>query len=142
MERSWDSHQHSDDVKKHLLRSWDQTFSALLLDLEQRGLLDENFVVCLREMGRTPRGNARWGRDHWSYCFPAVFAGAGIRGSAVLGRSDVHSAYPIERPVSPENLATTIYYSLEIDLGLRIPDAQGRPIPLLDRGAPLVELSS
>ena len=137
---SWDSHVHSDDVKQHLLPGWDQTFSALLTDLDERGLLDETLVVCLGEMGRTPQGNARWGRNHWGYCFPAVLAGAGIRGGTVYGRSDAHAAFPAAHPVSPEDLAATIFYALGIDPELRIPDAQGRPTPLVERGRPLVEL--
>lgn len=137
---SWDSHQHSDDVKKHLLPGWDQSFSALLTDLDQRGLLDETLVVCLGEMGRTPQGNGRWGRNHWSHCFPAVLAGAGIRGGAVYGRSDAHAAFPAAHPVSPEDLAATIFYALGIEPELRIPDATGRPVPLVERGRPLVEL--
>ena len=137
---SWDSHVHSDDVKQHLLPGWDQAFSALLADLDERGLLDETLVVCLGEMGRTPQGNARWGRNHWSYCFPAVLAGAGIRGGAVYGRSDAHAAFPAAHPVSPEDLAATIFYALGIDPELRVPDAQGRPVPLVEHGRPLVEL--
>jgi uncharacterized protein (DUF1501 family) len=137
---SWDSHVHSDDVKKHLLPGWDQTFSALLTDLDERGLLDETLVVCLGEMGRTPQGNANWGRNHWSYCFPAVLAGAGIRGGAVYGRSDAHAAFPAAHPVSPEDLAATIFHALGIDSELRIPDAIGRPVPLVEHGRPLVEL--
>lgn len=137
---SWDSHQHSDDVKNHLLPGWDQTFSALLTDMEERGLLDETLVVCLGEMGRTPRGNARWGRDHWSHCFPAILAGAGIRGGAVLGRSDAHAAYPADYPVRPEDLAATVFQALGIDPELRIPDAQGRPVALVDHGRVLTEL--
>ncbi len=137
---SWDSHVHSDDVKKHLLPGWDQTLSALLTDLDERGLLDETLIVCLGEMGRTPQGNAHWGRNHWSYCFPAVLAGAGVRGGALYGRSDAHAAFPAAHPVSPEDLAATIFYALGIDLELRIPDAIGRPVPLVEHGRPLVEL--
>jgi hypothetical protein len=131
---SWDSHQHSDDVKQHLLPGWDQSFSALLTDLDDRGLLDETLVVCLGEMGRTPRGNDRWGRNHWSFCFPAVFAGAGIRGGTAYGRSDPHAAYPTQQPVTPEDLAATVFYALGIDPELRIPDPLGRPVQLVEHG--------
>src|SRR5262249_11883187 len=69
---SWDSHVSSDDVKNHLLPTFDQACSALLSDLDERGLLAETLVVAMGEMGRTPVANARWGRGHWSTCFPAL----------------------------------------------------------------------
>ncbi len=131
---SWDSHRNSDDVKKHLLPTMDQALSALLLDLEQRGLLDETLVVCLGEMGRTPKANAQWGRNHWSTLFPAVLAGAGIRGGTIHGETDADAAY------SPEDLAATIYHALGIDHELRAMDAQGRPTAIVDGGQPLLEL--
>jgi hypothetical protein len=137
---SWDSHVHSDDVKHHLLPGLDQTLSALLGDLEERGLLDETLVVCLGEMGRTPQGTARWGRGHWSYCFPAILAGAGIRGGAVLGRSDKHAGYPSDHPVSPADLAATIFHALGIPPDTTIRDAQNRPVPIVEGGTPLVRL--
>jgi hypothetical protein len=137
---SWDSHRNSDDVKRHLLPGLDQALSALLGDLKDRGLLDETLVVCLGEIGRTPRGNAAWGRDHWSFCFPALLAGAGVRGGAVYGRSDRDAAYPAERPVSPEDLAATIFAALGIDPHGCIHDRQGRPVALVEGGRPLREL--
>jgi hypothetical protein len=137
---SWDSHVHSQDVRKHLLPGLDQSLSALLEDMQGRGLLDETLVVCLGEMGRTPRGNAAWGRGHWSYCFPAVLAGAGIRGGAVYGRSDKDAAYPADRPVTPEQLAATIFHALGIASHARIHDPLGRPVPVLEGGQPLEEL--
>lgn len=138
---SWDSHQHSRDVERHLLPGLDQSLSALLEDLQQRGLLDETLVVCVGEMGRTPRPDtAQWGRGHWSYCFPALLAGAGVRGGSVYGRSDRDAAYPVEKPVSPEDLACTIYEALGIDPHGFIPDKLGRPVALVDGGRPLLEL--
>ncbi len=137
---SWDSHRHSDDVKQHLLPGLDQALSALLDDLRDRGLLDETLVVCLGEMGRTPKGNAVWGRDHWSYCYPAVLAGAGIRGGAVYGRSDEQAAYPVEHAVSPEDLSATIFAALGIDPDATIPDREARPVKLVEGGRVLTEL--
>lgn len=137
---SWDSHTHSNDVQQHLLPGLDRALSALLIDLDERGLLDETLVVCLGEMGRTPKANARWGRNHWSTLFPAVLAGAGIRGGTVYGRSDKDAAFPLEQVVRPEDLAATIYHALGIDPELRIPDPQNRPVPLVDDGRALVEL--
>lgn len=137
---SWDSHIHSTDVKQHLLPGLDQSLTALLADLDDRGLLDETLVVCLGEIGRTPQANAQGGRGHWSYCFPALLAGAGVRGGMVYGRSDKDSAYPVENPVSPEDLAATIFAALGIDPHGSIPDRLGRPVPLVAGGRALSEL--
>ncbi|MBI3469437.1 MAG: DUF1501 domain-containing protein [Planctomycetes bacterium] len=139
---SWDSHTHSDDVQRHLLPGLDRALSTLLIDLEDRGLLDETLVVCLGEMGRTPKANARWGRNHWSTLFPAVLAGAGVRGGMLYGRSDKDAAFPLEHVVRPEDLAATIYHALGINPELRIPDPQGRLVPLVDDGRPLRGLFS
>lgn len=137
---SWDSHLNSKDVGAHLIPGLDQTLSALLTDLQERGLLDETLVVCLGEMGRTPTGNAHWGRDHWSTLFPAVIAGAGVRGGIVLGQSDKDAAYAVTPPYKPEDFAATIYHALGIDHELRLPDTQGRPVALIEDGAPIMEL--
>lgn len=138
---SWDSHTGSHDVGKHLLPGLDQTLSALLQDMSARGLLDETLVVCLGEMGRTPRpDNSRWGRGHWSYCFPAVLAGAGIRGGVAHGRSDKDAAYPVDLPVTPEILAATIFHALGIAPDTRILDPLDRPVPVMEGAEPLLDL--
>lgn len=138
---SWDSHRNSDDVGKHLLPGLDQTLSALIEDLADRGLLDETLVVCVGEMGRTPKPDTpQWGRGHWSHCFPAVLAGAGIRGGAVYGRSDRDAAYPAEHPVSPETLGATVFHTLGIAPDTRIHDAFGRPVAVMEGARPLTEL--
>jgi hypothetical protein len=141
---SWDMHSCLERVMKgHLLPGLDVGFSALLDDMHSRGLLDETLVFVAGEMGRTPtfknRG-ARDGRDHWSYCFPALFAGAGIRGGITYGQSDKDAAYPVTHSVSPPDLAATIYQALGISPDLRIRDAQGRPVPLVENGRALAEL--
>jgi len=136
----WDSHVSSDDVKDRLLPTFDQALSALLLDLEERGLLDETLVVAMGEMGRTPLGTPRWGRGHWSTLFPAVLAGAGIRGGAFYGGSDKDAAQPVDHPVSPEALAATIYHALGIDPEMRLNDPQGRPVSIVDRAEPVLEI--
>lgn len=137
---SWDSHQHSNDVRDHLLPTLDQALSALLEDLDERGMLDETLVVCVGEMGRTPKANGNWGRNHWSTLFPAVLAGAGVHRGAVFGETDADAAYAVTPPVSPEDLAATIYSALGIDPEFRIKDAQGRPVPLIEGGAVIEEL--
>jgi hypothetical protein len=139
---SWDSHVHSDDVKNHLMPTFDQGLAALLCDLDQRGLLAETMVVALGEMGRTPLGTSRWGRGHWSTLFPAVLAGGGIRGGITYGSSDRDAAHPADHPVSPESLAATIYHALGISPELRVPDPQNRPVAIVQGGEPVMELFS
>jgi len=136
----WDSHGHSNDVKNHLVPGLDQSLSALLTDLEDRGLLQETLVVAVGEMGRTPKGNANWGRDHWSRLFPAVLAGGGIRPGMVHGTTDKDAAYALDHLTSPEDLAATIFDRLGIDPELRIQDVQGRPVALVDGGRPIHEI--
>ncbi len=137
---SWDSHRNSDDVKKHLLPSLDSALATLLEDLEQKGMLDETLVVCVGEMGRTPKGNKSWGRNHWSQLFPAVIAGAGVRGGVVHGQTDKHASYATSEPTRPEDLAATIYHALGIDHHSRIPNAENRPHPLVENGRVLTEI--
>jgi hypothetical protein len=130
----WDSHTSSDDVKNHLVPGLDQALSALLADLDDRGLLDETLVAAVGEMGRTPKANGNWGRNHWSTLFPAVLAGAGVRGGMVYGSTDKDAAYALDHPTSPEDLAATVFERLGIDPHLRIHDVQGRPVPLVEGG--------
>lgn len=95
----------------------DQAVSALLEDLEQRGLLDSTLVVLVGEFGRTPRiskGASAIGRDHWPNCYSAMLAGAGIRGGTIYGSSDAQAAYVKDRPVSPEDFAATVLHALDI----------------------------
>ncbi len=139
---SWDSHQNSNDVKKHLLPTFDQAFASLLRDLDERGLLAETMVVATGEMGRTPKANAQWGRDHWSTLFSTVVAGGGVVGGQVYGKSDKEAAYPIENPVTPEDLAATIYHALGIPHDLRVLNSENRPTPIVDGGEPVTALWS
>jgi len=136
----WDTHKDNFKLLKHsLLPPFDLAFSALLEDLEARGLLDETLVVCLGEFGRTPRINAAAGRDHWAACNSVVLAGAGIRGGRVYGSSDRLAAYPATLPVTPDDLAATIYHALGIDPTTDLFDRLERPYRLA-LGKPLVEL--
>jgi hypothetical protein len=137
---SWDSHRNSEDVRDNLLPTFDQACSALLCDLEERGLLSETLVIALGEMGRTPNAKGNWGRDYWSTCFPVLLAGAGIRGGIVYGKSDRDAAYPIEKPISPEDIAKTLYWSLGVDPEMMLHDRQNRPVPLVESGRPLYDL--
>lgn len=143
---SWDMHSCLERVMKdHLLPGLDWGLSALLEDLRERGLLDETLVVAVGEMGRTPKFQNRGsqdGRDHWSYCFPCVLAGAGIRGGMTYGRSDKDAAWPLDHPVSCEDLAATIFHALGISPETRIRNALDRPVPVMEGGSPLLELFS
>ena len=124
----WDTH--SDNfaaLRTELLPMLDQSLSALLDDLDERGLLEQTLVACFGEFGRTPKINANAGRDHWGECSSALFAGGGIQGGRVLGASDKNAAYPIADAVDPVDLQATMYHCLGLDAGLRIYDALDRP---------------
>jgi hypothetical protein len=136
----WDTHKNNfADLKTKLLPNMDQGVSALLSDLEQRGLLDETLVVWLSEFGRTPKINAAAGRDHWAACNSILLAGAGIPGGQVHGASDRLAAYPARDPVTPEDLAATIYHLLGIDPEIRLQAADARPFTL-SMGKPLLSM--
>jgi hypothetical protein len=109
----------------------DLAVSALLDDLETRGLLDSTLVVLVGEFGRTPRvskGAGAIGRDHWPQCYSAMLAGAGVRGGAVYGASDATAAYVKDRPVSPEDFAATVLHALDIPPETRLsPDGFTMP---------------
>ena len=137
---SWDSHRNSDDVRRHLLPTFDQACAALLADLDDRGLLSETLVVAVGEMGRTPKANPQWGRDHWSTLFSGLIAGAGIPGGTLHGASDKDAAYPLDTPVRPEDLAATVYYAVGIDPELRVLNAENRPVPIVEDGVPVSSL--
>ena len=120
----------------------DQSVSALLEDLSDRGLLDSTLVVMVGEFGRSPKVTNQ-GRDHWPACYSALLAGAGVRGGLVYGASDKQGAYVQERPVSPENFGATLYRALGIDPGTRLgrdgftrPASTGQPVEqLLELGS-------
>jgi uncharacterized protein (DUF1501 family) len=142
----WDTHNRNFiDLKTRLCPVADQAFSALLEDLDQRGLLDQTLVIWTGEMGRTPRvgqsvvggaGAGRDGRDHWPHVFTTVLAGGGIKGGVVHGASDRYAAYPASNPTSPDDLAATVYYCLGVDPQTQLRDRLGRPVTLCD-GSPI-----
>jgi len=137
---SWDSHRNTADVHKHLLPTFDQGASALITDLEARGLLDDTLVVALGEMGRTPKANGEWGRDHWSFLFPGLFAGGGVARGGLLGSSNKDASHAVDLPCSPEDLAATLYHALGMDPELRLTDHQGREVSAIDNGHVIREL--
>lgn len=138
---AWDTHtQNFWILKNNKLPGFDQTFTALLEDLDGRGLLDETLIVVMSEMGRTPRVNGNAGRDHWTFCYSALFAGAGIRGGTVYGESDAQAAYVKSCPVSTADICATIYTQLGINPEFRVPDRTGRPVEIAHGGRPIFEI--
>jgi hypothetical protein len=140
-EGAWDTHGNNFEcLKKHLLPEFDQAFSGLLIDLEQRGLLDQTLVMVTSEMGRKPKigdprsgGTSGAGRDHWTHCQSVLLAGGGIRGGQTFGSTDRYAEYPAENPVTPADIAKTVYKAVGIS-DLQAMDTQGRPYHLLEEG--------
>ena len=138
---AWDTHQKNFEIlKNNKLPGLDQTFSALMEDLSSRGLLDETLIVIMSEMGRTPKINGNAGRDHWTFCYGAMLAGAGIRGGTAYGESDSQAAYVKDKPVSTADICSTIYHTLGIDPSYRVPDFAGRPVEISQGGRVLHEI--
>lgn len=120
---------------------FDHAYSSLLEDLSERGLLEKTLVLATGEFGRTPKINPAGGRDHWPQCWTMVFAGGGVKGGRIVGASDEIGGFPRERPVTPGEVAATVYHALGLDLEMELPGPSGRPIPLVDRGVqPVLEL--
>ncbi|MDB5385315.1 MAG: hypothetical protein JWM11_961 [Planctomycetaceae bacterium] len=134
---SWDTHGNNFGLLKNsLLPPADQGLAALVEDLAARGLLDSTLVIALGEFGRSPRVNGGAGRDHWPYCYNAVFSGGGARGGFVYGASDSLGAYPDVNPVTPADIATTLFWRFGLDPGSEIRDRTDRPYRLAD-GQPI-----
>jgi hypothetical protein len=143
----WDTHGNNFTcLKDHLLPEFDRGFSALIEDLQQRGMLDETLLMVTSEMGRKPKigdprsgGTSGQGRDHWTHCLTDVLAGGGIRGGQTYGSSDRLGEYPADLPVTPADVTRTVYHAMGInDLTAR--DSEGRVYNLLADGKPLTEL--
>jgi hypothetical protein len=140
--QNWDAHfkvfnQH----KTHLLPIADRSLSALIEDLDARGLLDSTLVVAMGEFGRTPRINREGGRDHWPDCYTALLAGGGVHGGLIHGASDRIGAYPASEPVTPGDLAASIYWRFGLDPSSEIHDQTNRPYKLAE-GLPIRKLFS
>ena len=120
---------------------FDMAYSSLLEELHERGLLDKTMVLAMGEFGRTPKVNPAGGRDHCPQCWTILMGGGGVKGGQVIGASDDIGGSPKDRPTSPAEVAATVYRGLGIDLHLELPGAQGRPIPIVERGTePIQEL--
>ncbi|MBP3954280.1 DUF1501 domain-containing protein [Gemmata sp. G18] len=127
---NWDSHEKLFPRHRQLIPPADQALSALIEDLGARGLLDSTLVLALSEFGRTPKINGSAGRDHWPDCYTALVAGGGVTGGAVLGSSDKIGAYPATDPVTPADLAATVFWRFGIDPATEVRDQTARPFRL------------
>jgi hypothetical protein len=143
---SWDIHGSKPfmsikQMKEIVAPMYDRGYSALIEDLDDRGLLDDTLVSTMSEFGRTPKVNPAGGRDHWPQCFTVSFAGGGVQGGRVVGKSDPVGGFPAERPVAPPEVVATIFHSLGLDHQALLPGPAGRPFPLVDFGSnPIKEL--
>jgi hypothetical protein len=137
----WDSHEKNFSMLKTFnLPNLDEISSALIEDLNRRGLLETTLVVIMGEMGRAPRVNGKAGRDHWPQCGFALLFGGGVKEGFVLGASDKLGAYPTDRPVTPGDLVATMYQLLGVDSQMMLPDLTGRPIAIAHGGTPITEI--
>ena len=138
-EANWDSHEKLFPRHRQLIPPGDQAVSALIEDLEARGLLGTTLVVALAEFGRTPKINKSAGRDHWPDCYTVLLAGGGVTGGAVYGASDKIGAYPALDPVTPADIAATIFWRFSFDPATEVNDQTGRPFRLTE-GDPIHRL--
>lgn len=126
---------------RKLIPPFDAAFAALVEDLHQRGLADRVLVVAMGEFGRTPRMNPEGGRDHWGNTFSVAFAGGGIKAGQAVGKSNPRGEYPIDRPLTPEDVTATVFHHLGVDArAVSFPDRTGRPVYLVEHGEPVREL--
>ena len=139
-EITWDIHGSKpftsiEGMKNIVAPMYDRAYAALISELSERGLLDKTLVCNLAEFGRTPRVNPAGGRDHWPQCYTTYFAGGGVQGGRVIGKSDPIGAVPEEDPYQPKDVVATIFHSLGLDLEIELPGPGGRPFPIVDYGA-------
>jgi hypothetical protein len=140
----WDTHGNHGTkmfpvLEKYHLPMTDQTLPTLLLELEERGLLESTLVVWMGEFGRTPKINDQASRDHWPQCYTVLLAGGGVKRGFVYGESDRTASFPTKDPVRPDDLAATIYYLLGIDPHTEVYGAGKRPV-LISEGTPVTAI--
>lgn len=136
----WDTHvDHYNRLKNDLLPGFDLAFSALILDLEERGLLDETLVLVMNEMGRTPRFEKE-GRGHWGRAYSNLFAGAGIKRGHVVGKTDAIGGTVVDRPLTAKDILATIYHLVGVDPEATLIDRLNRPVPLVHDGRVVPEM--
>jgi uncharacterized protein (DUF1501 family) len=142
----WDTHGNNGTkmfpvIEKYHLPITEQTLPTLLVELDERGLLDTTLVIWMGEFGRTPKINERASRDHWPQCYTALLAGGGVKRGFVYGESDKTASFPTKDPVRPDDLAATIYYLLGIDPHTEVYGAGNRPV-LISEGNPIMPIIS
>jgi hypothetical protein len=139
--RWWDTHVKGfESMRLGFLPRFDRAYSALIEDLEQRGLLSSTLVIAWGEFGRTPKVNADAGRDHYPNVFSAALAGGPVQGGRVVGESDAKGAFPKVNPKTPQDVLATMYRHLGIDTEAQYLNGTGRPISVLPSGKPIEEL--
>lgn len=137
----WDTHSQTFQAHKtRLMPTLDQTLSALIADLDDRGLLESTIVMCAGEFGRTPKVNKNVGRDHWARSMACVLAGGGIKRGYVHGTTDASGMAPATEPVTPDDVASTIFQQLGIDPHLELQTPTGRPVQLFREGKVIEKL--
>ena len=138
----WDTHENNfRDLKNTLLPPWDQGLAALIVDLHDRGLLENTVVWCTGEFGRTPKINDKGaGRDHWARAMSMLFAGGGIRGGQVIGETDNTGSEPVGDAYSPDDAAASFYRALGINHHAEYHTPDGRPVMIVGNGSPIKEL--
>jgi len=136
----WDMHDNIVNGFRNQAPNFDQAFSQLVKDLEERGHLDETLIMVSSEFGRTPKMNATAGRDHWPKVFSVVLAGGGIKPGQVYGSSNATASEPEKDPVSVEDLFTTVYHTLGIVADKELMSPGNRPIEIVDNGKVIKEL--
>ena len=139
---NWDTHQDNFERTGTLCNQVDQPFAFLLEDLRQRGLLEQTLVVWMGEFGRTPRINARSGRDHYPRAYNIALAGAGVRGGQVIGTTDPGGVGVEDRPVGTADLLRTIFQAVQVDADHENMSNVGRPITVVDGGEAVGEVFS
>ena len=138
----WDHHAKIFSSLDNRLPEIDKGLSALIEDLDSRGILDTTLVVCMGEFGRTPKINKEAGRDHWGHVASLVWAGGGVKPGRVIGSSDDQGAYVTDRPIRPSDVAATIYQAVGVDPSRHLVTPENRPVAILDEGSPISELFS
>jgi uncharacterized protein DUF1501 len=139
--RWWDTHVKGfESLRLGFLPRFDRAYSALIEDLDARGLLDSTLVIAWGEFGRTPKVNNDAGRDHYPNVFSAALAGGPVKGGRVVGESDAKGAFPKTNPKTPQDVLATLYRHLGIDTEKQYVSASGRPHPVLQSGSPIEDL--
>ncbi|HZP83971.1 MAG TPA: DUF1501 domain-containing protein [Chthonomonadaceae bacterium] len=145
-ELTWDIHGSAPftpiDAYRTLCGPWfDNGYTSLIEELQERGLYENTIVVAMGEFGRTPKINPAGGRDHWPQCWSMILGGGGIKGGQVIGASDEIGGYPTDRPTTPADVAATLFSALGISLTTELPSPGNRPLPVVEYAAkPITEL--